>query len=101
MATYEMRSAAADTPLLRTVLKCLANALIAGQAQIVIAAEIKQGTAINFQFTPLGRGNNTSPPIQACCLTYPQAFFDIAEIGQGLVSIELIDGSMNDFEQAL
>jgi hypothetical protein len=84
--------------LICTEFKCLADAVIAGQAQIVVAAKIEQYPAIDFQFAPLGRGNNPPPSIQAFGLTLLQVLFDIAEIGHGLVSIAWIDGSMNDFE---
>jgi len=82
MTANQVRCAAANTPLVSTLPECCAHALVAGQPQVIIAAEIKQLAAVDLEITALCRSDDAPPPVKARRLACSQKFVDIAEIGQ-------------------
>lgn len=64
MAANQVGCAATNTPLFSTDLECLANSLIVGQAQVIVAAKVEQSPAIDHKFAPLRRFDQSPGTIQ-------------------------------------
>ena len=82
MPANQVSCTAAGAPVVDPLFKCSAYASVAGESQIVVAAEVQQLAPVYLQRVALGAFDNSPVPIAVLPLALPKALLHIAETGQ-------------------
>jgi hypothetical protein len=81
MTADQVRRSGTDPPFIDAGLERFADTLIAGKAQIVIAAEVQQTPAIHAELASLWRRHNTASPIHLLALQIVKLILYLVESG--------------------